>query len=136
MKTLKKLLIWIIVILVIVILISFLLPSKYSVERTVVINANQEVIFDQICDFNNWDNWTPWGTDMDSTASYEIIGECEVGSMQRWTGEKIGVGEMSITALKPYSQVDYNVMFDGGKYSSDGYFKIEPPVINIPPARR
>lgn len=126
MKTLKKLLIWIIILIAIIVLISFLLPSKYSVERTVVIKADKEIIFDQICNFKNWDNWTPWGTDMDATAEYEIIGGCEVGAVQRWTGDEIGVGEMTITKMIPYQLLEYHIEFDAGKYSSDGYFKLDP----------
>ncbi len=125
MKTLKKILIWIIVIIAIIVLVSFLLPDRYSVERTVTINADQEIIFDQICDFNNWEHWTPWGIDIDSTAKYEIIGGCEPGAIQRWTGEKIGEGEMTITKLLPYSKIDYSISFEGGQYTSDGYFEIE-----------
>ncbi len=127
MKTFTKVIIWIIVILVIAVLVSYLLPGKYYVGRSIVVDADKELIYDQFCDFNNWENWTPWGQSMDSTASYEIVGSpCEVGAIQSWTGNIVGEGQLLITAVVPNEKMEYELAFDGGKYKSDGSFIIEP----------
>lgn len=126
MKTLKKALIWILVILIILVIISYILPGSYRVERSIVINADKEIIFEQFCDFNNWDNWAPWSSDLDSTAEYEYIGSCEQGAVQRWEGEDIGNGEMIITKLIPYELMEYDLSFDNGKFQSVGLMSIEP----------
>ncbi|MBU2651943.1 MAG: GyrI-like domain-containing protein [Bacteroidetes bacterium] len=126
MRTFTKVIIWIIAILVILVIISYLLPGKYYIERSVVINADKEIIFDQFCDYNNWENWTPWGKELDSAATIEFIGSCEEGAIQKWDGEIMGNGEMMITRLIPYEIMEYELKFDGGKYRSQGSMFLEP----------
>lgn len=127
MKTFTKIIIWIVAILAILVVVSYLLPGKYHVERSIVITADKELIYDQFCDFNNWENWTPWGVKMDSTVTYEIIGSpCEEGAIQSWTGNVIGEGQLLITSTVPDERMEYELSFEGGKYKSDGAFIIEP----------
>jgi hypothetical protein len=48
------------VILVLIVLIAgFVQPKDLSIERSVSINASQNVVFNQIKFFKNWPNWSP-----------------------------------------------------------------------------
>jgi carbon monoxide dehydrogenase subunit G len=51
--------IFILAIFIIIFLISFLLPSKVTVAKSVEINASQENVSSQITNFKNWENWYP-----------------------------------------------------------------------------
>ena len=65
------------------------------------------------CDFNNWDYWTPWSADTDSTAVMETIGNCELGALLRWDGEEMGKGEMMLTEIDPLKMLKWELTFEG-----------------------
>jgi len=91
MKILKKIIIWLIVLIALLVVVAYLLPKTYHVERSALIKAEKQIVFDMVCDFEKWDLWTPWTADSDSTAIIEYIGNCEVGALQRWDGEEIKI---------------------------------------------
>jgi effector-binding domain-containing protein len=126
MKTLKKILIGIIVIIIILILVSYLLPKSYKVERVVYIKADKSVIYNLTSNFTKWDLWTPWTKAIDSTAKFELTGnEGQVGTQWKWTGKVLGNGEMKITDIKPDELIAYDLSFNKGKYQSRGKLVIE-----------
>ncbi|MFO8128545.1 MAG: SRPBCC family protein [Bacteroidales bacterium] len=126
MKVLKKIIIWILVIIAILIVIAYFLPKQYSVERSIVINADREQIYFQLCDFDNWENWTPWGEALDTTAVYKSTGGCDSGAVQQWSGDITGNGKMVMTRVIPNERIEYDLSFEGGKYESHGTMTIEP----------
>jgi effector-binding domain-containing protein len=113
MKVLKKIIIWLVVIIAILVLVAYLLPGTYKVERSTLIKADRDMIFNMACDFNNWELWSPWSSDMDSTVVYTLIGNCEVGAVQQWDGEEMGRGEMTITGLVPGEKITWDLGFQG-----------------------
>jgi effector-binding domain-containing protein len=126
MTTLKKISAWIAVIIAILLIIAFILPRTYKVERSIYMKANAQAIYDLVCNLNKWDLWEPWTKESDSTATFSLVGnDCEKGTMRKWDGKKIGDGEMTITDLVPGQQVMYDLSFFKGKYKSHGGFTIE-----------
>ena len=125
MKILRKIIIWIIAILAILVIVAYLLPRTYMVERSIVINADKEIIYDYLCDLNKWEEWTPWSEDMDSTMTMEVTGNCEVGAMQKWSDES-GDGQLIVTEMVPYQLIKYDLSFYEGKYTSQGTMTIDP----------
>ncbi len=113
MKILKRIIIWLLVLLVLLIGVAYLLPGSYHVERTKLINADKTILYDMICDFENWDLWTPWPEDKDSTAVIENIGSCEIGAVHRWDGEEMGKGEMKVTKMVPLKMIEWELGFEG-----------------------
>jgi effector-binding domain-containing protein len=126
MKTLKKIFIGIVILLLVLIVISYLLPKNYKVERSTIIKANKSVIFDLTSNFTKWDLWTPWTKAIDSTAKFELIGiEAQVGTQWKWTGKVLGNGEMTISEIMPDELIAYDLSFNEGKYQSKGKLVIE-----------
>lgn len=113
MKTLKKIIVWLVVLIALLIVVAYLLPKTYHVERSIVIKAEKQVVFDMVCDFQKWDLWTPWSADTDTTAVIEFIGNCEVGALQRWDGEDMGKGEMMMTEKDPPNMLRWELGFEG-----------------------
>ncbi len=119
MKILKRIIIWLIVLIALLVGVAYLLPGSYHVERSILINAEQAVVYDMACDFEKWDLWTPWSADTDTTAVIETIGNCEVGAVQKWDGEEMGKGEMKLIELEPMNMLRWELGFEG--YSEKGY---------------
>lgn len=128
MKILKKIGIALLAIILLVTIISFFLPSKIRVERSIVINAPTEVIFDQINNFRNWKNWSPWDK-KDSTMKKEFFGpEQGVGAGYKWESnhKEVGNGSQTIVASVPNDSIYTALNFmDNGKGESGFKFNKE-----------
>ena len=127
MKTFKKIVIWILAIILILVLVSYLFPKTYKVERSVYIKAKPELIYDLTSNFRKWTLWVPWTKALDSTAVFKLTGkEGQVGTTWTWDGKKMGNGEMKSTEYIPGKLLAYDLAFDNGKYQSKGKITIEP----------
>lgn len=60
MRILKLIIVGILGIMAVMMIISVFIPSLVVMERSIVIKAPKEYIFQQVNDFNNWKNWSPW----------------------------------------------------------------------------
>ncbi len=91
------------------ILACAIMTSKFEISRDIEINSNPLIIFNQVNDFQNWNNWEPWA-EMDTTIinNYGDItsGEC---AYREWTAEKVGNGNMNITNSKLLEQIDFEI---------------------------
>ena len=116
MKMLKRITIWLVVLIALLLVMAYLLPRHYMVQRDVIINADGKTIYNMVCDFNNWDFWTPWSLQDDSTATDEIIGRCEAGAVYRWDGEDVGQGEMKILEIAEGALIKWDVGFEDNTY--------------------
>ena len=124
MKTLGKIILWAMIIIILIIVIAFLLPRSYRVERSIVIGAERSTIYQLTCNLKKWDLWTPWTRDIDTTAIFELSGnDCEPGTIWRWDGEMFGEGEILITEVVQGELFTYDLMFDKGKVVSKGSMK-------------
>ena len=59
MKRLLGFLFFIIAVFIVIFLVSFLLPSKVTITKSIEINATAEKVRDQILNFEKWKNWYP-----------------------------------------------------------------------------
>ncbi len=111
------------VLLLVFIITGFLLPSRYSVERSLTINASPDRIHQLVGDLRRWPEWTPW-TEMDPTITTTYGSTTTgAGASQVWSGES-GGGELTFTQSDPLIGIDYEMSFDG-EYFSDGVMRYE-----------
>jgi effector-binding domain-containing protein len=83
-----------------------MLPSTYSIERSVTVEAPQAIVIEHLAKFSDWENWSPWKT-KDPQAKYTYEGEDGVlGSKMSWitslpadNRNQIGEGGMILTEL-------------------------------------
>jgi effector-binding domain-containing protein len=114
MKTVKKILIGIVVFLALIVIFSFFLPSKVRVERSLVMNAAPEIVFNQVNNLKNWENWDAWSK-MDSAMSKKYEGpESGTNSKRIWESKKIGNGSMTILDSKPNDSINIQLEFAMG----------------------
>ena len=96
---------------VLLILISFLLPNKYTITKTISINASPALCYMKIADLNFYKEWNPWAK-MEPNASSIISGKPNtIGHQYTWDGKKIGVGGLTVTKLKPFHSIELELEF-------------------------
>lgn len=113
MKFLKGLLIVFVTLAIIWFVLAFLGPKNYEVVRIKEINAPANVVWQQIYDFKNWPNWSPW-QEKDPSVKNEFEGEAgTVGSKMSWVGDEelSGTGSMIITEAIPNNKLWYDLSF-------------------------
>lgn len=126
MKTFKRIILIILAILIILVIVAFLLPRTWHVSRSVYIDANKNFIYAYTGFLSKWNLWTPWTKEADSTAKYELIGpDGEAGTVRKWDGKTIGIGEMRITRVVPGEVLEFDVSFNKGRFQSKGDITIE-----------
>lgn len=126
MKTIVKIFYWLSGIIALLVIVSFLLPKTYKVERSVVIKSSPDNIFRLTSNFQQWHLWVPWTKEVDSTAVFIMTGEpAQVGTSWKWDGKVLGNGEMIVSELMPGELVAYDLAFNKGQYKSKGKIIIE-----------
>lgn len=127
MKALKIIGIILLILVVLIIVLGLIAPKKYEVERSVIINAPKELVFNHVVKFRNWNGWSPWA-EKDSTMTYTVEGkDGEEGSVYKWVGDpKItGSGEITNTGVTPNEEMAYHLHFIiPFESESDGYNRV------------
>lgn len=99
--------------LAIAIIGGFVIPKEWSVNEGITINAPSEVVYAQIADLKNWQNWSPWTKEKDPTQEYTYEGvEPGVGQKWSWTSEKMGTGWLEIKTADPSKGITYELFMD------------------------
>lgn len=127
MKFLKWVGIIVLAIIVIVLIVAALLPGEYRVERSIVIDAKPEVIYEQVVDLNNWEKWSPW-QEMEPGADFGVSGSGRgVGSVLSWKGEIVGTGNLTIMEVQEPTMIKSRLVFlDPMEAESDDIWTFEP----------
>lgn len=111
MKSLLKILYFFLVLIILFLLSGVFLPKKTNITTSVVIDASPEIIFDEINNLKNWDNWIPWH--LSDTTIVIQYGEqvSGVGAVYNWISENSGSGKICIiesnSPVKVVSDMDF-----------------------------
>jgi hypothetical protein len=124
---LKKIGLGLLTLVVVLALISFFLPSTVSVERTTVVKASAETVFNQVNSPRQWDTWSPW-KEQDPNITNEYSGpESGPGASNTWKSPKLGDGSQTIVASSPYNTITLELDFGrGSKPQSNWKFEETP----------
>ena len=132
MKQLKYVLIGLVSLMILLVLIGFLLPSKHQVKETIVIDAPVSMVFEEVNDFRQWSNWSPW-QDKDPHAIISYDGPASgVGSKMAWHSDnpKVGKGSQEIIASKPNQYLKTVLKMVGWDTVSHGVWNFEELDLN------
>ena len=128
MRIIKKILLVLAILFVSIAAIGFIFfPSHIHVERSIVINQKQDVLFNYMNNLTNWNSWSPW-YELDPTAKYVYAGPASgIGATLSWESDNkdVGKGQMKITESKPDSLIreDLNFMESG---TAQSYYRLAP----------
>ncbi len=92
-------------------IVAMLLPSAYTVEKTMVMNASAEKCFNMVADLNHYRDWNPWSK-MEPDAEKVITGTPKTtGHRYAWKGKKIGQGQLTIKQMENHKSVLLDLEF-------------------------
>ncbi len=95
--------------------VSLLSPKSIQDERSIVIKAPKEIIFEQVKYLKNHENWSPW-KDKDPQMKNTFTGEDgTVGAASSWqsTVKGVGNGTQTIASIVENESVETDLLFDG-----------------------
>jgi len=125
MKILKTLFSIILILIVVIVVVGLFLPTSYTVEKSIVIDASPSQIHKYVGDLNNWNSWEPW-SEGDPTL---VITHGEktkgVGASQSWVGDT-GDGALAFTKDSAEEGIEYDLVFDDGTYVCQGAMTYDP----------
>jgi uncharacterized protein YndB with AHSA1/START domain len=122
MAVLKKTLIGLLMFFVLLILIGFILPSEFKVQRSISVEAPAENVYANVVDLRKWRAWGVWfkrDPNMDILYSGP---ESAVGMKSEWVSEQEGSGEMVVIAIEPNQRFIYSLYFPDMDMGSTGEF--------------
>ena len=113
MKLALKILKYLVGIIVILLAAGFLLPSTYSAERSMTINAPAEKVFPLIANQKEWKRWSVWNQrDPNMLMTYSGP-EAAAGSKWSWKSKSEGSGGMEWSAVEANKRVGYILTMEG-----------------------
>jgi len=125
MRLLKIVFIFILVMTGLYILACFFIPSTYKVERTEIINAPVDVVFEQMASFKNWDAWNPWKA-KDPDLKIITSPHSKKGAYWVWKGTLAGEAKMTLTDIVENQLLTYHIAHLKPKtYETDGTITLE-----------
>ena len=113
MKTIKRILIVLGIIILIPLVLALFVSNEYYVERSVEINRPKEHVYGYISHLKNHDNFSVWSK-MDPAMKKEFRGEdATVGFVSAWDSqdENVGTGEQEIKKLNDGSGIETELRF-------------------------
>tara|TARA_A200000113_G_scaffold216856_1_gene222660 strand:+ start:1047 stop:1604 length:558 start_codon:yes stop_codon:yes gene_type:complete len=126
MSVLKKLLVVVGVLITLFVITSFFISKDYSVERTIVINAQPSEIYPYVVDLKEWSKWGVWFK-RDPDMELDFFGpDRAIGMRSEWKSETEGNGEIEITQLEHNKRVLYRIYFPDFDRGSNGAVEIKP----------
>ena len=127
MKTIKRIFLGFLAIIILLAIYLGTLDGDYKVERSRLIKANPQVVFNDLIDYKNWKDWGPW-YEQDSTlqAQYPEVTAGEGGSYS-WTSELDGDGYMVTRKLVEFKSIEQEIFFKTpfGEMKSNVYWRIK-----------
>ena len=113
MKILKRILLFLLSLVIIALIVALFVKKDYAVERSVTINKPKTEVFDYIKYLKNQDNYSKWAK-MDANMKKTYTGtDATPGFISAWDSDKkdVGKGEQEIKKIADGARVDYELRF-------------------------
>lgn len=127
MKFLKRLLFFLVGLIVLLAVVGLFLPKSVSVQRSVQIDQSPAVVFGYLDNFKKFNEWSPWA-ERDPNTKYTFSGpESGAGAKMSWESDhpQVGSGSQEIKAVDPGKEVKVNLDF-GDNGQADAFYKVDP----------
>jgi uncharacterized protein YndB with AHSA1/START domain len=125
-KALKVLLLLLVVVAVVLGAGGLLLSPKFTVTRTVTINAPADKVYPLIANPRAWRQWSVWLKRDPSMAVTYSGPESGTGATWEWKSQSEGDGRMRFTAAEPPQRVAYELYFPDFGTTSTGELRLRP----------
>lgn len=112
MKFLKYLFFLILILFVGVALYFGTQEGDFTVTESHVIQAPVEVVFEQVNDYKNWENWGTWVANESMKINYPETTSGE-GATYSWNSKEVGEGAMQTLSVTPNNEIKQKIIFSG-----------------------
>ncbi len=108
----KKFALAVAVLVAVFVVVVSIQPSVFTIERSAVMSASPDAVFDQVNQLQRWPAWSPWAAkDPGMKQTYEGT-ESGVGASSTWSGNQdVGEGRMTIVESEPGALVSIRLEF-------------------------
>ncbi len=111
MKALKYIFLLLLLIIIAGAIYIATLNSSYDIARTKVIKAPIQVVYNNVNDYKNWTEWSPW-IEQDPSATLNFADKTRgEGGSYSWNGEILGEGSIETTATKGNENINQKITF-------------------------
>lgn len=111
MKALKYILLLLLILVIGFSIYIAVQPNDYNFKRTRTINAPVSLLYDEVNDFKNWPDFSPWiEQDPDATISYGEVTEGD-SAKYSWKGDVLGEGSMTTLSTKEDETIAQKIYF-------------------------
>jgi hypothetical protein len=99
--------------IVVIYIILCAVAPPFAVEKSIVINAKDSVIFSKFGDFKQWDSWSPWSQKDPGIKTNSVYSGTPYtkGHQVQWVSKSEGSGRQVIEEIKPYSYIKTALYF-------------------------
>lgn len=126
MKALKYVLFLLLILIIGVSIYVAVQPNSFEVTKERTINAPASLIYDQIIDFKNWEQWSPWKEKQpNAKINYPELTN-GIGGSFSWE-DKDGIGTIKTISETPKKSIEQEIQFDDFEPSSI-HWKFEPEI--------
>ncbi|MEE4243837.1 MAG: SRPBCC family protein [Kangiellaceae bacterium] len=125
MKSLKIAIAVFVAIVVVIWGYGLTLSSTYKVQRSIIIEASAEQVYQKISDFEQWRSWGVWFTRDPNMTIKVIVNAAQGGHKITWQSLSQGNGSMTLTEAVANQSLNYLLEFPDMATSSNGRMTIE-----------
>ncbi|NND62061.1 MAG: AraC family transcriptional regulator [Flavobacteriaceae bacterium] len=99
--------------------------GTFDIAETKFMDANPAMIYENVNDFKNWQEWGPWieqDPNMELKYAENTVGE---GASYSWSSEVMGDGSMKTVKVVENAEIDQTITFNSplGESTSDIYWR-------------
>jgi effector-binding domain-containing protein/carbon monoxide dehydrogenase subunit G len=114
MRFLKRLVLFLFVLIVVLIGVAFFLPNSGHVERSITIARPPSMVFAVLNSYRRFNDWSPW-VGKDPNAHYTVTGPVAgVGAKESWVGDPKTVGSGSQEIIESKADESVTMALDFG----------------------
>lgn len=112
--------------IVLLLIVGFFLPASYQVERSAIIHAPLDSVFNTIHDLKRWKSWNPWSGTVDDFLVHTSDKSTGVGAWQHWSSDELGSGMLKYIEVEEGRLIKYVMEYDMERSETVGWFTFEP----------
>jgi effector-binding domain-containing protein len=122
---LKKILIGIAAVIVLLLAVAFMLPSKIDVSKSISVNAPATYVYEEVNELRNWPRWSYW--QLQDTSMQITYGAATSGAnaSYSWVGSD-GPGSLVFTENTPDKSIKFDLRFMEDGDAAKGWYTFEP----------
>ena len=126
MGILKKLVVGLLALVVLLIAVAYVLPSRQSAERSRLMAATPDKLWPFIAEPRQWPKWSAWNQrDPDMKITYEGV-DSGMGAKWTWESASQGNGSMTFDSAEVNRELRYTLVFPDMGSTATGRIALEP----------